>query len=297
MQAVARACPAGSFCADSQSIQECPAGTYCIEGSSQQYSCNYSQLLMQDAYARIPAESPTVVERIYLRGDPLGGNFCPAGADTPLTTCAPCAFSCIHYLQRHLLTQSCCMRRPCTCWQCASGTHPSPGYCACRCQGGYYCPSVDQQILCPRGHFCPPQSMAPQRCVVLAPCPPGTTAPIFSFTWILFVAFSAGVMLAVFLNVMRGERIQQQRAERAARHEILNMVRTLLIRLQKTHGGDTQRMLLVEPIVRIEFQELRLQLRGRAGQAVLSSVSGTYPPGAHCDASCMCVRRPGSDCR
>lgn len=85
--ALARVCPAGSFCPDSASIEACPAGTYCIEGSSQQYTCNYSQLLLTDAYAQIPAESPTVVERIYLRGDPLGGNYCPAGADTPLTKC------------------------------------------------------------------------------------------------------------------------------------------------------------------------------------------------------------------
>ena len=83
--ALARQCPSGSFCPDAASAQQCAAGTYCVEGSSEQYSCNYTQLLLKDAQAKIPTEQPTVLERIYLQGDPLGGNYCPAGADTPLT--------------------------------------------------------------------------------------------------------------------------------------------------------------------------------------------------------------------
>jgi ABC-type multidrug transport system fused ATPase/permease subunit len=57
-------------------------------------------------------------------------------------------------------------------------------------------------------------------------------------------------------------------------------VRTLLIRLQKAHGGgEAARSLLVEPIVRVEFRGLGMALRGKAGRTVLDGVTGLYEPG------------------
>jgi hypothetical protein len=87
-QAASRACPPGYFCPGAAAAQECDAGAYCVEGSSAQHTCNYSELFVKDPLAKIPTQEPTVLERIYLQGDPLGGNYCPAGADTPLTKCA-----------------------------------------------------------------------------------------------------------------------------------------------------------------------------------------------------------------
>jgi hypothetical protein len=84
-----RRCPKGSYCPDAASNETCPSGTYCIEGSVEQHSCNFTELLLTDALDVIPVESPTVLERIYKAGDPLGGNYCPAGSSTPLTRCAP----------------------------------------------------------------------------------------------------------------------------------------------------------------------------------------------------------------
>ena len=86
-----RQCPAGQVCPNAATSEACPAGTYCVEGSSEVFTCNYTELFVKDALARIPADRPTVLERIYLRGDPLGGNHCPAGVDTPLTKYAPAA--------------------------------------------------------------------------------------------------------------------------------------------------------------------------------------------------------------
>jgi hypothetical protein len=95
---------------------------------------------------------------------------------------------------------------------------------ACRCQPGYFCPSASEQLLCPAGNYCPEQSMDPTPCVPLAPCPPGTASPPFSYTWLVFVIVALLLMLAVYLNVRRVENVQQERAAHAGKHEILNMV-------------------------------------------------------------------------
>lgn len=89
--AIARRCSPGHSCPSPDVEIECPAGTYCVEGSIEQYSCNFTQLIVQDALATIPVTVPTVLERVYLQGEPLGGNYCPAGSDTPVTQCVtPC---------------------------------------------------------------------------------------------------------------------------------------------------------------------------------------------------------------
>ena len=152
-------------------------------------------------------------------------------------------------------------------------------HAACRCKEGFYCPSAAEQLPCPRGHFCTEQSMAPTQCTWLAPCPPGTAHPPFSNVWYIFIIGSALVVFAMYMNVRRVERVQQKRAETAGKHEILNMVRTLLVRLQKTYGGEAQRSILVEPIVRVEFRGLGMRLKGKAGRVVLENVSGTYQLG------------------
>lgn len=101
----------------------------------------------------------------------------------------------------------------------------------------------------------------------------------FSYTGLLFIIGAAVVTLAFYINVRRVERIQQQRAEAAGRHELLNMVRTLLARLQKDYGGDTKRKsFLVEPVVRLEYQGLGMTLKG-TGRSVLDGVTGVYQPG------------------
>jgi hypothetical protein len=148
-----------------------------------------------------------------------------------------------------------------------------------RCKAGYFCPSAGEQLRCPRGFSCPAQSMSPQRCTPLAPCPAGTSVPKFSYAWICFVLAALAIMFAFYMYVRRVENVQRARAAAAGRHEMLNMVRTLLIRLQKAHGGAAESSFLVEPIVRVEFDRLGMTLAGKAGGTVLENVSGTYQPG------------------
>lgn len=35
---------------------------------------------------------------------------------------------------------------------------------------GYYCPEPGVKIVCPKGYFCPSQSVTPQRCGFLLEC-------------------------------------------------------------------------------------------------------------------------------
>jgi ABC-type multidrug transport system fused ATPase/permease subunit len=121
--------------------------------------------------------------------------------------------------------------------------------------------------------------MAPRKCAPLAPCPAGTANPAFSYNFLVFIFAAAVVMLSFYLNVRRVEHIQQSRAMAAGQHEVLNMVRTLLLRLQKAYGADTGRSsILVEPIVRVDFRGLGMTLRSN-GKTVLANVSGVYQPG------------------
>jgi ABC-type multidrug transport system fused ATPase/permease subunit len=121
--------------------------------------------------------------------------------------------------------------------------------------------------------------MGPRKCTVLAPCPAGTANPVLSYNVLVFLLIAAIVMLSFYLNVRRVEHVQQTRAGAAGQHEVLNMVRTLLVRLQKGYGGDArQTSILVEPIVRVEFRGLGMTLRSN-GKSVLANVSGIYQPG------------------
>lgn len=56
------------------------------------------------------------------------------------------------------------------------------------------------------------------------------------------------------------------------------MVRTLLIRISKKYGTQSARSLLVEPLVRIEFKGVSMQLKG-SEKVLLENVSGMYNPG------------------
>jgi hypothetical protein len=90
-QARSRECPAGFYCPSASEKYECMAGTYCINGSIEPYTCDFSKLVFQDAFAEIPMPSFTALERVFVSGDPLGGNFCAERSVTPVTKCVFCA--------------------------------------------------------------------------------------------------------------------------------------------------------------------------------------------------------------
>jgi ABC-type multidrug transport system fused ATPase/permease subunit len=58
----------------------------------------------------------------------------------------------------------------------------------------------------------------------------------------------------------------------------MNMVKTLLVRVSKKYGAVSSRSILVEPLVRIEFKGVSMQLKG-SEKVLLENVSGMYHPG------------------
>eukprot|EP00892_Ulva_mutabilis_P003872 jgi/Ulvmu1/1857/UM012_0013.1 len=146
------------------------------------------------------------------------------------------------------------------------------------CAPGYYCPSASEQIICPRGSFCPEQSQAPRNCVWLTSCPEGTVRPQLSLGAFVFVAAAAAIMLASFIYVRSAVTGQRARAAEAAEQELLNMVKTLLLRLGRTYGDGGTRGLMIQPMVRIQFKGVSMALKG-SNRFLLENVSGVYNPG------------------
>jgi hypothetical protein len=56
----------------------CPAGTFCGRGAVTPTTCSYVDLLQDDPWTIVPTLQRTVREHVYLMGDPMAGNFCPA---------------------------------------------------------------------------------------------------------------------------------------------------------------------------------------------------------------------------
>lgn len=131
----------------------------------------------------------------------------------------------------------------------------------------------------------------------------------------VFVAAAAAIMLASFVYVRKAAAGQRARAgtplcptlplpslvvsgcaflsvwtvscvtrleiaAKAAEQELLNMVKTLLVRLGRTYDDGTRRSLMVEPMVRIQFKGVGMVLNG-SNRWLLENVSGVYNPGAH----------------
>lgn len=79
----ARRCPAGSYCPSPAQQIPCAAGSFCVEASVEEYTCSFRELVYQDPLAVVPTKPQTVVERVYLSGAPLAGNYCPEGSQMP----------------------------------------------------------------------------------------------------------------------------------------------------------------------------------------------------------------------
>lgn len=95
-QLVLRRCPAGSYCPTPQEQYACEAGTYCVSGSLEPTSCDVGGALIVNALIDLPQPRQTLVEQLYEKGDPLGGNFCPEQAVSPAGTCV---FFCVFPLR------------------------------------------------------------------------------------------------------------------------------------------------------------------------------------------------------
>lgn len=93
----------------------------------------------------------------------------------------------------------------------------------CRCLAGHYCPTVDEQIECPAGSFCPEQTVEPRKCPWLTRCPKGTDRPAFSAGIFVFVVAAAIATLLSYLYVLMVGREQDRRAARAG-EQVLSLL-------------------------------------------------------------------------
>ena len=118
-------CPAGRYCPSPSESYPCTAGSYCAQGSVQPVTCNVSTLVESYPILTMPTRPATVYESVYIRGQQLAGNQCPANSSTPINPC-PAGFYC-----------------------------PSPGEILI-CPQGYYCKQGTQApSQCPSMASCP----------------------------------------------------------------------------------------------------------------------------------------------
>ena len=148
-------CPAGKFCdIDGNVVGDCQAGFYCSGGSSTDtpcqagMTCDGTNSAPNDPDFQIETcwDNPDVDATAEVGGICIPGYYCPAGAARP-NPCEPGKF--------------------CSSYNLGANDNDSDG----ECQEGFYCPAgstQSDQIICPRGHYCPGSSPRP------APCPPGT---------------------------------------------------------------------------------------------------------------------------
>ena len=119
------ACPSGRYCPTPSEALPCAAGSFCAQGSVQPVTCNMSVLVQAYPILTMPTRPTTVYESVYVRGQQLAGNQCPANSTTPTNAC-PGGYYC-----------------------------PSPGQTVV-CPDGYYCKQGSQSpSKCPALASCP----------------------------------------------------------------------------------------------------------------------------------------------
>jgi hypothetical protein len=75
------------YCPTPAAALPCPPGYWCAASTVQPVTCNMSLLLAAAPAMEVPSRPATVSQRIFLLGDPLQGNSCPANATNPATLC------------------------------------------------------------------------------------------------------------------------------------------------------------------------------------------------------------------
>ena len=83
----ALACPAGFYCPTPAAALPCEPGYFCPPATIQPVTCNMSLLVEAAPLMPIAFRPATVAQRVFLYGDPLQGNSCPANASDPIGLC------------------------------------------------------------------------------------------------------------------------------------------------------------------------------------------------------------------
>lgn len=138
----------------------------------------------------ITFQPATVAQRVFLHGDPLQGNTCPANATNPSKGCpAGCAPAGCKSLRQHGAAawrvhgrQACSGSKPAVPLQAACASVATR--CALPCPRAhvspccsFYCPEPSAIRPCPPGYFCPLGSLKPQPCPFMTHCDEGRRRP------------------------------------------------------------------------------------------------------------------------
>ena len=83
----ALACPAGFYCPTPAAALPCEPGYFCPPATIQPVTCNMTLLVEAAPLMPITFRPATVAQRVFMYGDPLQGNSCPANASDPIGLC------------------------------------------------------------------------------------------------------------------------------------------------------------------------------------------------------------------
>ena len=67
----------GWFCPTPAVEVPCPPGAWCTQAAVAPTTCEYPVLMAEQPDRTVPDEPLTIVQRVYGKGEPLGGNICP----------------------------------------------------------------------------------------------------------------------------------------------------------------------------------------------------------------------------
>ncbi|GFR53044.1 hypothetical protein Agub_g15744, partial [Astrephomene gubernaculifera] len=110
-------CPAGQFCPRPAQQKECPAGFFCPHRAVQPTTCDFTVAFSSKQQASpsssassslTSAQQQEMLRRLRDEGQPLRGNYCPPGSDSPSTRCSPG-----HYCPNTSLQLPCPQRHYC----------------------------------------------------------------------------------------------------------------------------------------------------------------------------------------
>jgi len=195
-------CPAGHQCMPDLTMdvfliasvgvggcKPCLPGSYCPQGSM-----NDDGLLFGSATVNLCPPGFYCPDPTQIFGCPAG-YFCPSGSVRPYS-CANMTF------QGASLKGNFC-----------------PSYSTTPfgvCRAGFYCPDVSQKIVCPRGYFCPPQTVEPLKCPPLSACRGNKRRPEVSMSAVIgILSVIAGLAVLVLLYSRWLRRMQARKLERS----------------------------------------------------------------------------------
>ena len=84
-------CRPGFYCPSPELQLPCPPGSWCAQATVEPTTCEYPVLMTELPDLTISDVPLTVVQRVYGKGDPLGGNICPPVSNLHLPGLGLCA--------------------------------------------------------------------------------------------------------------------------------------------------------------------------------------------------------------